>query len=55
MHESVGDMKKMNSHTGSLLDDFLKEEGILEETRDAALKEVLVWLVQNSIKKIELD
>ena len=32
-------MKKKNLHIGSSLDEFLKEEGILEETRAAALKE----------------
>jgi len=26
-------MKKRNKHIGSSLDDFLKEEGVLEETR----------------------
>jgi antitoxin HicB len=31
-------MKKRNKHIGSSLDDFLKEEGILEETRAIVLK-----------------
>lgn len=41
-------MKRKNPHIGSSLNDFLKEEGILEETRAAALKEVLAWQVQKA-------
>jgi antitoxin HicB len=48
-------MKKKNSHIGSSLDDFLKEEGILEETRAAALKEVLAWQVQKAMKKNKIN
>ena len=44
-------MRKKNPHIGSSLDDFLKEEGILEETRAAALKEVLAWQVKKAMKK----
>jgi len=39
-------MKKRNKHIGSSLEDFLKEEGVLEETRAAVLKETLAWQVQ---------
>jgi antitoxin HicB len=48
-------MKKKNPHIGSSLDDFLKEEGVLEETRAAALREALAWQVQKSIKKTKRD
>ena len=34
-------MRETNPHVGSSLDDFLKDEGVLEQTRAAALKEVL--------------
>jgi len=34
-------MMKKNKHVGSSLDDFLKEEGVLEETRAIAIKEAL--------------
>ena len=34
-------MKEKNPHIGSSLDEFLQEEGILEEIRTAALKEAL--------------
>ena len=44
-------MKKRNKHIGSSLDDFLKEEGVLEETRALVLKETLAWQVQQAMKK----
>ena len=52
-------MKKRNKHIGSSLDDFLKEEGVLEETRALVLKETLAWQVQqemekNKISKVEM-
>jgi hypothetical protein len=34
-------MKKRNKNIGSSLDDFLKDEGVLQETRAAVLKETL--------------
>lgn len=34
-----------NSYIGSSFDDFLKEEGIYEEVRAAAVKEVLAWQI----------
>jgi transcriptional regulator with XRE-family HTH domain len=44
-------MKKRNKHIGSSLEDFLKEEGILQETRAVALKETLAWQVQQAMEK----
>lgn len=44
-------MRKKNTHVGSSLDDFLKEEGILEETRAIAIKEVVAWQVQQAMEK----
>lgn len=44
-------MKKQNKHIGSSLDDFLKEEGILEETRAIAIKEAVAWQVQQAMLK----
>ncbi|MDQ2946616.1 MAG: helix-turn-helix domain-containing protein [Acidobacteriota bacterium] len=44
-------MKKHNKHIGSSLDDFLKEEGVLQETRTIALKEALAWQVQKAMEK----
>ena len=48
-------MKKKNPYIGSSLDDFLEEEGILEETRAAALKEVLAWQVQKEMKRAKIN
>jgi transcriptional regulator with XRE-family HTH domain len=48
-------MKRKNPHIGSSLDEFLKEEGILEETRAAALKETLAWQVQRAMKKEKIN
>lgn len=44
-------MKKHNKHIGSSLDDFLNEEGVLEETRAVALKETLAWQVKQAMEK----
>lgn len=44
-------MKKLSKHIGSSLDDFLREEGILEETRAVALKETLAWQIQQAMEK----
>ena len=44
-------MKPRNKHIGSSLDDFLKEEGVLEETRAVALKEAVAWQVQQTMDK----
>ena len=48
-------MRNENPHIGSSLDDFLKEEGILEEARATALKEALEWEFQKSVRKIKPD
>ena len=37
------------------LDDFLKEEGVLEETRAIALKETLAWQVEQAMKKAKIN
>lgn len=44
-------MKKPNPHIGSSLDDFLKEEGILEEARAVAIKEAIAFQVQKAMEK----
>jgi hypothetical protein len=46
---------KKNPHIGSSLEDFLKEEGILEETRAVALKEALAWQVRQAMKKEKIN
>jgi len=44
-------VKKPNKHIGSSLDDFLKEEGVLEESRSLAIKETVAWQVQQAMAK----
>jgi antitoxin HicB len=48
-------MKKRNRHIGSSLEDFLKEEGVLEETRAVALKETLAWQVRQAMEKDKIS
>ena len=40
-----------NTAIGSSLEDFLKEEGIYEECRTKAVKEVLTWQVQQFMQE----
>src|ERR1700744_5220709 len=44
-------MKKHNKRVGSSLDEFLKEEGVLAETRAIAIKEAVAWQVQQAMDK----
>jgi hypothetical protein len=48
-------MKTSNKYIGSSLEDFLKEEGILEETRVRALKEVLAWEISQAMEKNKIN
>ncbi|KXS30863.1 MAG: Fis family transcriptional regulator [Candidatus Nitrotoga sp.] len=43
-----------NRHIGSSLDDFLKEEGLFEETQALAIKEVVVWQLVEAMEKQSL-
>jgi antitoxin HicB len=38
-------------HVGSSIDDFLKNEGIFEESQAQAVKEVVAWQLANAMKK----
>jgi antitoxin HicB len=40
-----------NKHVGSSLNEFLQEEGVLEETRSIATKEVVAWQIEQAILK----
>ena len=40
---------------GSTLDDFLKEEGIYEETQTKAIKEVVAWELAEAMKARSLS
>ena len=43
-------MSKANRHVGSSLDDFLREEGLLEEARAIAIKEAVAFQVQKAME-----
>lgn len=47
--------KKTSPHRGSTLDSFLSEEGILEETQNLAIKEVLAWQIQQAMTARKLS
>ncbi len=47
-------MKKQNKHIGSSLDDFLRQEGIYEETRAIAVKETLAWQLRQAMDKDQI-
>ena len=44
-------MKRANKHIGSDFDDFLKEEGILEEAQAAAMKKVIAFKISKIMKE----
>jgi predicted XRE-type DNA-binding protein len=44
-------MKFNKKHLGSSLEDWLEEEGILEETTNAAIKSALAWQLAQEMKK----
>jgi len=39
-----------NKHMGSGIDDFMKEEGIFEESQAQAVKEVVAWQLAEAMK-----
>ncbi len=43
--------KKKNPHRGSKFDDYLAEEGLLEEVTSTAMKRVLAWQIAQAMKK----
>jgi len=43
-----------NTHIGSSFDDFLAEEGILEEAASIAAKRVIAWQVAEAMKAAKL-
>jgi len=44
-----------NKHIGSNFDDFLKEEGLLEECSEAAVKKVIAFQIEQVMKKNHLS
>ncbi len=47
--------KKRKKHMGSSIDDFLKEEGIFEESQAQAIKEVVAWQLEEAMKKQKIS
>ena len=47
--------KPKNPHIGGSLDDFLKEEGIYEETQTQAIKELVAWQLAEAMKARKLS
>jgi antitoxin HicB len=43
--------KKRKKHMGSSIDDFLKKEGIFEESQAQTIKEVVTWQLEEAMKK----
>lgn len=47
--------KKRNPHHGSTLDAILKVDGVLEEFRAVAVKEVIAWQIAKAMKDKKLS
>ena len=43
-------MAKRNAHIGSMLDDFLSEDGVPEEVSKRAIKRVIAWQPHEATK-----
>jgi hypothetical protein len=48
-------MTQDNKHTGSSLDEFLAEDGLLESSQSVAIKRVLSWQITQFMKKHKLS
>jgi predicted XRE-type DNA-binding protein len=48
-------MTGTNKNLGGSFNDFLKEEGILEECTETAIKRVLSWQIEQEMKKNNLS
>lgn len=44
-----------NRHTGSSIDDFLRDEGVLVEVQALAIKEVIAWQLDQAMKDRKLS
>ena len=48
-------MRKANRHIGSSLNDFLRDERILEEARAVAIKEAVAYQIQQAMEKEKIS
>ncbi len=44
-----------NKHLGSTIDDFMKDEGIFEESQAQAVKEVIAWQLAEAMKSRKIS
>lgn len=47
--------KSVNKHIGSDFEDFLAEEGLLDDANAIAIKRVLAWQIQNEMKNQHIN
>jgi hypothetical protein len=47
--------EKKHPRHGSSLDEFLKEEAVLDEFRAVAVKEVIAWQIQEAMKEAKIS
>lgn len=47
--------KAINQHIGSDFEDFLAEEGLLDDANAVAIKRVLAWQIQNEMKNQHIN
>ncbi len=47
--------KNRKKYMGSSIDDFLKEEGIFEESQAQAIKEVVAWQLDEAMRKQKIS
>ena len=47
--------KNRKKYMGSSIDDFLKEEGIFEESQVQAIKEVVAWQLDEAMRKQKIS
>ena len=47
--------KSRKRRMGSSVDDFLKEEGIFEEARAQAIKEIVAWQLDEAMRKKKIS
>jgi antitoxin HicB len=55
LQASKGVAAMSKKHMGSSIDDFLKEEGIFEESQAQAIKEVIAWQLAQAMKKKKIS
>jgi predicted XRE-type DNA-binding protein len=48
-------VRKRNQHIGSSLNDFLRDEGILEEARAVAIKGAVAYQIQQAMEKEKIS